>query len=193
MNNWSYTTRLLHFCIATAVTVQLFVSLVMERPEADENVSVISAFFWEMHETIGVIAVVAILLHWLWLFKAKDTGLHHLFPWKKSERNKILNDIEQIKKRKPLDGGAGSAGLVGLIHGLGFLAATGMAITGALLFISLPEGNVKIGGFAKAVAELHEGMSSLVWVYWFGHVGMAMLHHFTGHETVKKMFRLSRS
>lgn len=186
MSNWSHGTRLLHFSVATTVTLQLFVSLLMERPEPGDHVSAFAAFFWEVHESLGVIAVLAILLHWLWLFKTKDTGFHHLFPWGKDDRGQIIKDIEQIKARQPLTGGPGSAGLVGLIHGLGFLAATGMAITGALLFISLPDGNVEAGIFAKGVMELHEGISSLVWIYWFGHVGMAFLHHRTGHDTVKK-------
>ena len=192
MNNWSFPTRLLHFSIAATVSVQLFVSLVMERPEPNEHVSVVAAFFWEVHESVGMIAVLAILLHWLWLFKAKDTGFHHLFPWGKAEREQILKDINQVKNKQSLTGGPGSAGLVGLVHGLGFLAVTGMAITGALLFITLPEGNVPVGMFAKAVKEVHESISSLVWIYWLGHVGMALWHKRIGDDTVSKMFNLKR-
>lgn len=192
MTNWSYTTRLLHFSVALTVTLQLMVSLLMERPEPGEHVSALAAVFWEVHEVLGVVAVMAIFVHWLWLLKAKDTGFHHLFPWGKKERKQILEDIKLIKARKPLSGGPGSAGLVGLVHGLGFLAATGMAVTGAVLFLTLPEGDVKAGFFVEGIMELHEGISTLVWVYWIGHVGMAFLHHRSGQDTVTNMFRLKR-
>ena len=192
MNNWSHITRLLHFSVAITVTGQLFVSLLMERPEPDEHVSAFAAFFWEVHETLGVVAVLAIILHWLWLFKATDTGFHHLFPWGKNQRPKIMEDIQQIKAGTSLHGGAGSAGLVGLVHGLGFLAVSGMALTGAILFMTLPEGDAPAGVLTKVAEELHEGISNLVWVYWFGHVGMAMWHKLNGQDTVKNMFKLSR-
>ena len=192
MNNWSYPTRLLHFSVAITVSLQLFVSLVMERPEPDEQVSAMADFFWEVHESVGVVAVLAIVLHWLWLFISKDTGFHHLFPWGKAGRNQIMQDIAQIKNKQMLKGGPGSAGLVGLVHGLGFLAVSGMAITGATLFVILPEGNVPLSSLAKQVEELHEGISSLVWIYWIGHVGMAFLHKRTGDDTVTKMFNLKR-
>jgi len=80
-------------------------------------------------------------------------------------------------------------GLPGFIHGLGLLIVTGMAITGGILFFIMPESG-EFTGVVELVAESHEVIATLVWLYWGGHGATALIHHFQGDSVLKDMFRL---
>jgi len=75
------------------------------------------------------------------------------------------------------------------VHGSGFLSVTGMELSGLVLFIFFPE-NDKPGATVEIVAEIHGFVAKFVWVYWFGHVAMALGHRRAGHPNVKAMFTL---
>jgi len=186
-NNWSLQTRFLHIGLVLTVTVQLFISLVMTAP--DHTGTPISTLAFDMHQVFGLAALGIVLLHWAWsIFSRADGGLKHLFPVSKQARQQVFAEISDLKSGKfPETGKKG--GFVGLIHGLGLLAVTGVAITGGFLFVLFPETG-EPGALAESFAELHEGVAALVWAYWIGHAGMALLHHYSGHDVVKKMFSL---
>ena len=186
---WAKQTRFLHFGLATTVSFQLLISLVMEAPEAGEKRTALEALTFEIHEWVGMLAVLIVLVHWAWSLVAKDnSNIKYLFPWCRAGRASVLADIALLKARKLPEGG-GKGGLPGLAHGLGFLAATGMALTGAVLFFILPEDGSK-NDLAEFIHHVHGFIANFVWAYWWGHIAAAFLHKRMGHDTVKAMFNL---
>jgi cytochrome b561 len=190
MNAWTRTTKVLHFGMAITIVAQLVISLFMEFPDSPEQAENIGATFFEIHETVGIVAVVFVLLHWLWLIKTPDNSFGDLFPWSASGRRRVAGELKRAIKGEQFAGGPNSGGLVGLVHGLGLLTAGAMAITGLMLFFLLPEGGAKPGALEGGVMEIHAALASLMWIYVIAHVAMAYRHHFTGHTTLKDMFRL---
>jgi cytochrome b561 len=185
---WSIQTRLLHMGLALTVTLQLFISLVMEPPD-EEKASALAKAAFEAHEFVGLAAVVIVLLHWLWTLSSKvDGGLGRLFPWGGAGFAEVKSDIGKLMKGELPEGGA-RGGLPGLVHGLGFLAVTGMAITGAVLFAIFPE-HGKPDDTVEFFAEIHEFIATFVWIYWGGHIFLGLLHKRAGHSTVQDMFSL---
>ncbi len=185
---WARQTRFLHFGLATTITMQLMLSLVMEGP-GHKNRSMIESLTFEAHEWIGMAALLVVLLHWIWSLSARDnSNIRHLFPWVGEGRKALLADISALKEMKLPEGG-GRGGLPGFIHGLGFLAATGMAFTGGVLFFILPEDGSK-NALAHQFHEMHEFLANFIWAYWGGHIAAAFLHKRMGHDTVKNMFNL---
>ncbi len=191
MNSWSRVTKFLHIGMAITIVAQLLISLVMEFPESAEEAKSIAGTFFEFHETVGVVAVVFVVLHGLWLLVAPDNSFADLFPWGAEGRRRVMDELKRALKGEQFSGGPHSGGLVGLVHGLGFLTAGAMALTGMALFALLPEeGGEKPGMLAEAIMEIHGAIASLMWIYVIAHVAMAYRHHFSGHSTIKDMFRL---
>jgi cytochrome b561 len=190
MNPWSRLTKFLHLGIAVTIVAQLGISLVMEFPASPEETQGIGATFFEIHEAVGLVTAAFVLLHWLWLFKAPDNGFADLFPWNTGGRRRVVDELKRALSGEQLAGGPRSGGLVGLVHGLGLLTAAAMAISGTALFILLPEGGEKPGELAHAIMEIHGAIASIMWTYVIAHVVMAYRHHFSGHTTVKDMFKL---
>lgn len=190
MNTWSSITKVLHFGMAITIVAQLVISLVMEFPGSPEQVKGIGATFFEAHETIGMVAVGFVLLHWLWLVKARDNNFSDLFPWSATGRKRAMDEFKRAIKGEQLTGGPHSGGLVGLVHGLGLVTAGAMALTGLALFLLLPEGGEKPGVLAGVMMEIHAAIASLMWIYVVAHVAMAYRHHLSGHSTLRDMFKL---
>jgi len=185
---WSIPTRLLHMAMALAVSLQLLLSLVMVPPD-EEHASTLARLAFEAHQWVGLAAVVVVILHWLWsAISRQDGGLPHLFPWSSRARSAIKDDLAKLTNRELPEAGP-RGGLPGLVHGLGFLAVTGMALSGLVFFILFPE-NGKPGATVETVAKIHGFVANFVWVYWFGHVAMALGHRRAGHPNVKNMFTL---
>lgn len=185
---WSLPTRWLHAGLALTVSLQLLISLVMEPPDEKDATALARAAF-EVHEAVGVTAAVIVVLHWLWsTFDKANGGLAHLFPWRGAAWAEVKADVAGLMHRQ-LPRGGPRGGLPGLVHGLGFLAVTGMAATGAVLFVLYPESG-KPGSTVHFFKEIHEFIANFVWAYWFGHVGLALIHKWAGHPNVKDMFTL---
>lgn len=187
---WARPTRLLHFGLATTVTFQLLISLVMEAPEAGEKRSAFESLSFEIHEWVGMAALFVVLAHWIWSIRSRDnSNIGYLFPWGKTGLESVMNDLRALKNRRLPEGG-GQGGLPGFMHGLGFLAVTGMAATGGILFFILPEDGSK-NALAELFHHIHGFIANFVWAYWGGHLAAALLHKMMGHDTVKNMFDLS--
>lgn len=186
---WAKQTRFLHFGLATTVSFQLLISLVMEAPESGEKRTLLESLSFEIHEWVGMLALLVVLAHWAWSLIAKDnSNIRQLFPWGKAGRASVLADLSLLKAGK-LPGGGGRGGLPGLMHGLGFLAVTGMALTGGVLFFILPEDGSK-NDLAELIHHVHGFIANFVWAYWGGHLAAAFLHKRMGHDTVRAMFDL---
>ena len=187
-DKWSVQTRWLHIGLALTVTLQLAISLVMEPPN-EKDASALAHAAFEAHEFVGMTALAIVLTHWAWsLISRADGGLARLFPWSGSALAEVKSDIAGLMKGRLPDGGP-RGGLPGMVHGLGFLAVTAMALTGGTLFFLFPESG-KPDNTVNFIVELHEFISNFVWVYWGGHVAMGLLHKRAGHNTVQEMFTL---
>jgi len=187
-NKWSIQTRLLHMGMALTVSLQLFVSLVMEAPDEEDATALAKAAF-EAHEVIGMAAVAIVLLHWLWSMSRKsDEGLNHLFPWFGEALAEVKSDTAKLMQKQLPEGGP-RGGLPGLAHGLGFLAVTAMALTGLVLFFIFPEVG-KPDDTVEFFAEIHEFIATFVWLYWGGHVALGVMHKLAGHTSVQEIFNL---
>jgi cytochrome b561 len=170
------------------VTLQLAISLIMEPPD-EKSASAVARAAFEAHEVVGVAAVIIVLAHWLWSLSSRaDGGLARLFPWSGSAWLEVKSDAVRLMDRQLPEGGS-RGGLPGMVHGLGFLAVTGMALTGALLFVLFPETG-KPDDTVEFFADIHSFISNFVWVYWGGHVALALLHKQVGHSIVRDMFSL---
>jgi cytochrome b561 len=185
---WSVQTRWLHMGLALTVTLQLAISLIMEPPD-EKSASALARAAFEAHEAVGIAAVIIVLAHWLWSLSSRtDGGLARLFPWSGSAWLEVKSDVSRLMNRQLPDGGA-RGGLPGLVHGLGFLAVSGMALTGAALFVLFPETG-KPDDTVEFIADIHSFIANFVWAYWGGHVALALLHKKAGHSTVQDMFSL---
>lgn len=162
LKNWDKKTSLLHFGLAITVTLQLLFALLMQNGYPR---------IFILHEINGLLIVLIVLIHWSWSVFSHQYNLSHLFPWTKQGFSAIINDLNILVQRgKPPEGGP-RLGLPGFIHGLGFLAVTGMAFTGFLIFISI---QLKLGWHLPKT--FHSMIADLVWIYWVGHVLMAITH-----------------
>lgn len=187
---WDKPTRLLHFGLASVVSLQLLNSLVIEAPEPGEPLTGIEAALFEMHEWLGMTALLIVLAHWAWsAWGAGGAGMRHLFPWRAADRAQLWRETrELLALRMPPSGPTGK--LAGLTHALGMLAVTGSALTGAVLFFWMPESG-KLNLYTGAANEAHEVIATFVWIYWIGHVGMAVLHQLWKHDgALRNMFSL---
>ena len=94
-NNWSLQTKFLHIGLVLTVSAQLLISLVMTAP--DDTGNAVSRAAFEMHEIVGLTALVIVLLHWGWtVFSQADGGLEHLFPVSKQARQELIDDVNWI-------------------------------------------------------------------------------------------------
>ena len=187
---WNYQTRVLHFGMALAVTFQLFISLIMEAPD-EKDAGTIARLAMEAHELVGMTALLIVIAHW-WGVQTKrvDGGLTRLFPFSGQAWIEVKEDLHRLSHKQLPEGGPRD-GLPGLVHGLGFVAVTGMVVTGGILFLLFPEQG-EPGKLVEIVAEVHESISVLVWIYWLSHVALAIMHHRAGHGTLQDMFNLKR-
>lgn len=185
---WSVPTRWLHLGLALTVTLQLAISLVMERPDK-ESATALARTAFEAHEFVGMTALIIVLAHWGWSIASRaDGGLKRLFPWTGEGWRRVKSDTTLLTKGRLPEGGP-REGLPAFVHGLGLLAVTAMALTGGVLFFIFPETG-KPGDTAELFAETHEFISNFVWVYWGGHVALALFHGWAGHDTLRAMFTL---
>jgi cytochrome b561 len=189
---WDSKTRFLHLGLALVVTFELFNSLIMEEPQPGRVLSGLEGVLFETHEWAGMAALLIIAVHWAWsLWGMGGSGLRHLLPYRTTDRAIIWQELRGLLAFRLPQGGPDGR-LAGMIHGLGLLAVSVMALTGAVLFFGLPEDGSKSTMFVDLAEEAHEIFSTLAWVYWGGHGVMAVLHQLVAKDgALSRMFRLS--
>ncbi|GBL46449.1 hypothetical protein SFMTTN_2263 [Sulfuriferula multivorans] len=185
---YSRTTRILHSLIALTITFQLIVSLVMEHPANKRPMSQAGAFWFEWHEWVGLAAMAVLLVSWIYrLANFKREGQGQLFPWTNAAGRKALTTetghFLTLKWKALADTGP----LAGTIHGLGLLIATAMAVTGSILYIGLWPDDV-VTPNVHTMMEVHSTLATVMWIYLYGHVIIALWHQFAGHASIAKMF-----
>ncbi|MCW5698629.1 MAG: cytochrome b/b6 domain-containing protein [Rhodospirillales bacterium] len=184
-------TRILHGLVMVAILTQLVLSTVMEMPKpgrASED------FVFEVHEVVGLASVAILALFWLWiLVRRGETELGTLVPWFSSRRRQdlIADGAAQWAsvRRLRVPEAADDAPLPSAVHGLGLLAATGMACSGLIVYLGLgPTG--ELSTMADLTLDAHEFLANLMWAFVIGHGAMAILHHHSGHPVLVHMFSL---
>jgi len=185
-------TRWLHAGIALGVTAQLGLSLFMEAPDDKDKVMAtgLPLELFKIHEKIGMTLLVILALHWLWSLSGHiQGGIGHLFPWFSKERMAdVASEAKDALAYKITDPAVSTA-LAGAVHGLGLLAATGMAASGAVVFFNLSETG-HITELGDTFKELHEIVAQLIWLYLVSHVAMVAVHVRKGHTSIMEIFSL---
>lgn len=177
----SLTTKLVHGSLLLAVIWQLLGSNLMERPRASSA----GNFFYEVHEWVGLAALAIVIAFWLWAaVRRRETRLSALLPWFSANGwRAVAADARShwaALRALKLPDSAGDTPLASAVHGLGLLTALTMAASGGLLFLQpLPGG---------LVLEVHQLVSNLMWAYVVGHAGLAIVHQWLGHGTLRRMF-----
>jgi len=185
-------TRWLHAGIALGVTAQLGLSQFMEAPD-DKDAELVTGLpleLFEVHESLGMALLALIALHWLWSLSGHvQGGIGHLFPWFSGERMaKVIAEAKEALQLKLPDPDVSNE-MAGAVHGLGLLATTAMAVSGAVIFFNLSETG-HMTELGEIFEEIHEVIAPLVWLYLIGHVATAVIHKRMGHTNVKEMFSL---
>ena len=182
-------TRALHALLGLAVIHQLIISNVMQAPLNGKTEN----FAFEVHEAIGLTTLGVVALFWSWvLIRNVDTSIGSLIPWFSSKRRvEVVNDIKSLARslaKLDLSGIPVESALASAIHGLGLLTVMAAAVSGAgwLLF---EESNKVI---ADSLIEAHEMVTTFVWAYLIGHAGLAVIHEFSGHALLRRMFPFGR-
>ncbi|MBN2702178.1 MAG: cytochrome b/b6 domain-containing protein [Methylohalobius sp. ZOD2] len=177
---WTSTTRWLHLGLAFSVTIQLLLSLVLEEPGEAEGLG-----RWALigHELFGLLVLSLALLHWGWILAGHDGGWRRLLPWDGEGRRAVWTDLKGLLGMRLPEGGP-RAGLPSLVEGLGLLVVTAQGSVGLAIFVVLPPAG-SIPERFEFLYQIHGIIGNLVWLYWFGHVGMALVHRLAGDETLR--------
>lgn len=182
----SNATRVLHLLLLITVIHQLASSQFIERPMPGEAPSLL----FSLHEYIGMASFAVVLAFWIWaLVRQGETRLGKLFPWfsPRAAWDVVQDAIAQVMAvlRRDLTH-EGSGDMASAVHGLGLLTVTAMAATGTVYFLF--RGNA----LAHQALSLHGAIANLMWVYLFGHAGIAALHHLLGSDILRRMFWIGR-
>ncbi|MEJ2727126.1 MAG: cytochrome b/b6 domain-containing protein [Deltaproteobacteria bacterium] len=186
--------RWLHAGIALGVVVQLCSSQFMAVPAPGRPLAETGYHFFTVHRWSGITVVALVILHWIWGLSGHVTGgWGHLFPWFSGPRfRNLMSDIKSVPQwlRGALPGQQQeTAPLAGAIHGLGLLAVSAMALSGTTIFFGMgPHG--AMSRFVALIREGHRYMGNVIWLYFFGHVGISVLHQLRGDRLITSMFNL---
>jgi cytochrome b561 len=182
----SNATRVLHLLLLVTVIHQLASSQFISRPIPGEAPSLL----YSLHEYIGMASLAVVLAFWIWtLVRQGETKFTKLFPWFSPRAalgvvQDALSQLRAILRRDLMYEGNGD--MASAVHGLGLLAVTAMAATGTVYFLF--RGNP----LAHQALALHSAIANLMWVYLFGHAGIAALHHLLGSDILRRMFWIGR-
>jgi cytochrome b561 len=186
--------RWLHAGIALGVVIQLSSSQLMDVPEPGKSVAGMFHSLFIVHRWSGISVFVIVVLHWLWGLGGHITGgWGHLFPWfSKARFEALMTDVKALPlwlRGQFPDQRTQTVPLAGAVHGLGLLAVSAMVLTGATLFFGIaPDGSMS--PFVKGVENIHSFMAGFMWVYFVGHVVMALFHQVKGAPLISDMFNL---
>ncbi|MCQ4245909.1 hypothetical protein CXK93_10520 [Stutzerimonas decontaminans] len=181
---WDIKTRLLHWAIALTACFQQFSSLWMSDPG--------SQYLFPWHRLLGALTALIVLLFWLYSYAVYD--LQRLFPWGRAGRLLVLREGFGLLRGR-LQASGPRRGLSSFVHGLGLLALSGCAVTGMIMFAMIPPGHVgpPADGMAFTRYTLqHKFFGQLLWLYWYGHVAVAVVHQLKGNNVLGAIFGLRR-
>lgn len=185
-NLWPPEARWLHAGIAVGVTIQLFSSLWMTPDWQHADYASFTQLLFSFHAWVGLTTALFLLWQWLWIAtsaRVRQQFFPLMGPWQP-----VFNDLRLLLHGKLQSPGPAS-GLAVLIHGLGLLLVSWMALTGTVIFFFLPQGGTPPGVLLQNLIPLHKALSNLVWAYWLGHVVMFIVH-LLRRDRILDIFRL---
>ncbi len=190
---YSAGTRLFHAGLALAVLSQLTSSQFMQAPRQGRP----GDWVFEVHEYSGLFAMVMALGLWIVVMtRIGGTDMGLLLPWfSAARREAFATDAKrhwaavrafQLPEYQP------DAPFAATIHGFGLLLITAMAATGTIYWLGGIAG-YQDGATVALAVNVHGFMANIVWAYLIGHAGMALIHHFTGQQSLRAMWSTSSS
>jgi len=185
--------RILHWGFALLLPLQLLSEEFMKRPKPGRVRDDIQTFFFDMHEWIGMTALMFVVLRLCWGFASKEPSFKRLYPYMTKQGCQGLT--QELKQELPLwlKGKLTEPGKIhfisGTVHGLGLLLVLLMGITGAVMLYGM-EPTGKMLGLVHDAKEVHEMLGGLIWAYFIAHVGMTVWHMLAGHPMLQRMFSL---
>ncbi|HID37405.1 MAG TPA: cytochrome b/b6 domain-containing protein [Ghiorsea sp.] len=184
-------TRLLHWGFALLIPLQLLSEELMKRPKPGRIRTESQAFFFDMHEWVGMLALTLVLMRLTWALMSKEASWSRLFPYFSSESRQLLPSRLKDEMAGWLKGKFAETGqqspVSGIVHGLGILLVLALGITGAVMLYGMEESGAMLG-LVHLAKETHEFLGELLWIYIIAHVGMAILHTLLGHPVLRRMF-----
>jgi cytochrome b561 len=148
--------------------------------------------FFSLHEWIGFVVIVLAGVRFMELAES-EVGWKGLYPWLDSPGRRALS--QQIREVLPcwLRGQLRTPEEQHLIaataHGLGLGIAFLLGLTGSIVFTGMePDGSMAAS--VKMVMNVHQVLGTLMWVYLFGHGGMALAHQWAGQRAFQRIFSL---
>jgi cytochrome b561 len=185
----SLPTRLLHLMLAAATIHQLVVSLFMQMPRPPGRTGDLA---FDFHQIVGLASLGILLLFWVWtVVRRYEHGFSDLVPWFSSaQRKAVIEDLGLhlgAVRRGKFPQPAAKSALASAVHGLGLVVATGMAASGAVVYV-LTEANQAVTGLGAAALDAHRVVANLMWAYLVAHASIALLHQMKGHNVLQRMF-----
>lgn len=189
VSSWHIITRLLHGLIAIGIIAQLLSSQFMAAPDKLKDATGVQQFYWESHEILGLFTVIVMLLHWLWIFSSRsDVSFSKLFPWNKKGIKAAMTDLSHFIKNRTIPDMQMENGLSSIVHGLGFLVASFMAVSGFALYLVIDWVSGAGSSLFESVVSVHQFFANLMWAYLIGHVVAAVCHEYKGERIIQAMF-----
>ena len=168
-HDWDRTSFVLHLLLAVVIISQLTTSLLFDVPYQKW----LPVIYW-VHKAGGFVALILILIILIQKFSSKTHKWRYLFPWSQTGCAAIAVDIKGLCQCKLPQRSGG--GLPGFIQGLGVLLILAMGLTGSSWFLSVNVPSLGLRPYAGDIIATHSFLSTFVWIYLAGHVGMALLH-----------------
>ena len=187
------TTKVLHLLLVLGVIAQLALTMTMEHPKVGVERSWLEAASFEAHEVVGLTLLALVIIHLIHTLRdaGDESAWHILFPWLQAKgRTQLINELKMVPgwlQHGPPPQNEGIA-LPGAVHGAGLLLLLLLGSTGACIFFGLGEDGSRSNGIHD-VMELHSDLlGTLIWVFLFGHAGMAFWHDLVGHQSKSRIF-----
>lgn len=174
----SAATKILHWSAALAIITQLGLSLVMQSPNRNRP----GDSFFEIHEKVGIVAAVILIVFWIWsIARSGETRLVAFFPWLSPKQLRLVAaDAKRVFA--PLERGQETRPFASAVHGLGLIIATLMAFSGLLGYFVVS---------ARSLLEVHETVAPLMWAYLVGHVAISIVHELRGERVIGPMLLIT--
>ena len=182
--------RVFHIALLLTVLAQLLTEQFMQVPKPGEPIDLVAGFIFSVHQMIGFIVLI-IAITYLLVIMDKLEHRTRLFPWLDRDLRAAL--LIEIKRDLPgwftgkLPNPEQAHLIAGTVHGLGLLLATGLGMTGSIIFLGIKHD----GSMPPAIhtlREIHELLGTMLWIFIIGHVSMAVIHQIKGHRVLQAIF-----
>lgn len=182
--------RFSHAVLGLAVIHQLIGSEWMAKPWKPEGASALQVTLFELHEWVGLTAVVLLAILLVSLVRRTPGGFfRRYFPWLAAEgRNGIGREARQLLeglRRLTPPTAEQAKHLATAVQGLGLLLLLFFAITGTAMWLLEDQLDLM-----HRIGSLHELGAMPLKLYLLGHAGMAVIHEWRGEGLIRRMFSL---